>query len=73
MNPGNAVARLCAVGMRAGTEGRADAARELFERAWGLAADEYEACAAAHHLARRQTSPEAVLHWNQECPDRVTW
>ncbi|WP_329560782.1 hypothetical protein OG711_26215 [Streptomyces uncialis] len=71
MNPGNAVVRLCADGMRAETEGRADDARELFERAWDLAADDYEACVAAHYLARHQTSPEGVLRWNQECLDRA--
>ncbi|KUL34081.1 hypothetical protein ADL22_31370 [Streptomyces sp. NRRL F-4489] len=65
------VVRLCVAGMRAEAEGRAEAARELFQQAWGGARDDYEACIAAHYLARHQSSPEETLRWNQECLDRA--
>lgn len=66
MNPENPVVRLCAQGMQAEAEGRDDAAREHFQQAWDLAADDYEACIAAHYLARHQPSAELTLRWNRE-------
>ncbi len=71
MDPELPVVRLCGEGMQAEAEGRAEAARELFQQAWGIAADDYEACIAAHYLARHQTSAEETLRWNQECLDRA--
>lgn len=71
MDPDNPVIRLCAQGMRAETEGRPDEARELFLRAWQTAADDYQACVAAHYLARHQSDPEQTLHWNEECLRRA--
>ncbi|WP_329235189.1 hypothetical protein OG417_29240 [Actinoallomurus sp. NBC_01490] len=71
MDPQNPVVRLCAEGMRAETEGRDADARELFEQAWRTAADDYEACVAAHYLARHQPTPRETLRWNQECLDRA--
>ncbi|PXY21940.1 hypothetical protein [Prauserella flavalba] len=74
MNPDNPVVRLCAEGMAAEASGDDDAARALFEQAWAAATDDYEACVAAHYLARHQPTPELTLHWNAEClrlADRV--
>ncbi|MFD8543551.1 hypothetical protein [Streptomyces sp. NPDC059649] len=71
MDPELPVVRLCGEGMQAEAEGRAEAARELFQRAWEIAADDYEACIAAHYLARHQESAEDTLRWNQECLDRA--
>ncbi|MFJ6182592.1 hypothetical protein [Streptomyces sp. NPDC092295] len=71
MDPENPVVRLCAQGMTAETEGREADARELFLRAWEAAADDYEACVAAHYLARHQPTPEETLRWNQECLTRA--
>lgn len=65
------VVRLCVEGMQAETEGRPDVAQGLFQRAWDIAADDYEACIAAHYLARHQSTPEDTLRWNQECLDRA--
>ncbi|RGC68468.1 hypothetical protein C5N14_13190 [Micromonospora sp. MW-13] len=28
--------------------------------------DDYDACVAAHYLARQQDDPEEILRWNQE-------
>ncbi|MFI9050574.1 hypothetical protein [Streptomyces sp. NPDC053427] len=71
MDPDLPVVRLCVAGMEAEADGRADAAYELFRQAWDVARDDYEACIAAHYLARHQSSPEETLRWNQECLDRA--
>jgi|SRR5215207_4521350 len=66
MNPDNPVVRLCAEGMNAEGEGRPDEARRLFQQAWDESTDDFEACVAAHYLARHQETPEETLRWNQE-------
>ncbi|GAA0602772.1 hypothetical protein GCM10010174_18740 [Kutzneria viridogrisea] len=71
MDPNNPVVLLCAQGMRAEAEGRAAEAEALFRQAWDAATDDYDACVAAHYLARHQKRPEDVLHWNQVCLDRA--
>ncbi|MFJ9414977.1 hypothetical protein ACIRPT_12515 [Streptomyces sp. NPDC101227] len=71
MDPELPVVRLCVAGMQAEAEGRTDAAYELFRQAWDAAGDDYEACIAAHYLARHQSSPEETLRWNQECLNRA--
>ncbi|NUP44598.1 MAG: hypothetical protein HOY76_48115 [Streptomyces sp.] len=71
MDPENPVVRLCVQGMTAEAEGRNEDARALFQRAWDTAADDYEACVAAHYLARHQPDPQGTLRWNQECLDRA--
>ncbi|MFI0977981.1 hypothetical protein ACH4SP_13400 [Streptomyces sp. NPDC021093] len=71
MDVENPVVALCMRGMRAEAEGRADEARRLFVRAWESAGDDYDACVAAHYLARQQSSPEETLRWNRECLDRA--
>jgi len=65
MDPDNPVVKLCAEGMQAEGENRPDDARELFEQAWALATDDYEACIAAHYVARHQRDAAAALHWNE--------
>lgn len=65
MDPDNPVVKLCAAGMQAEAQGRLDEARELFRQAWAARRDDFEACVAAHYLARHQERPEEVLHWNQ--------
>ncbi|MDN3354286.1 hypothetical protein QWU11_16955 [Actinomadura sp. DC4] len=71
MDPDNPVVRLCSEGMRAEAEGRDADARDLFRKAWETAGDDYEACVAAHYLARHQPTPQETLRWNQECLDRA--
>ncbi|RKN10562.1 hypothetical protein [Streptomyces radicis] len=71
MDTDNPVVRLCSEGMRAEAEGRDDDARDLFRRAWETAADDYEACVAAHYLARHQPTPRLTLRWNLECLERA--
>jgi hypothetical protein len=62
IDPNNPVVALCAAGMA--VDGDADAARQLFEEAWALRCDDYDACIAAHFLARHQPTPESRLEWN---------
>lgn len=66
MDLNNPVVKLCVEGTRAEFEGRIEDARTLYMQAWAAARDDYEACVAAHYLARRQESPQARLHWNRE-------
>ncbi|MFC4586051.1 hypothetical protein [Sphaerisporangium corydalis] len=60
----NAVVRLCSEGMRAESEGKPEDARRLFDQAWAERGDDFDACVAAHYVARQQDSPEETLLWN---------
>lgn len=71
MDPNNPVIKLCAEGMQAETQGKNQSALELFTQAWEASQDDYEACVAAHYLARQQTTPQDVLRWNQEALQRA--
>jgi hypothetical protein len=61
----NPVVRLCVAVTQAEFAGRLDEARLLSWQAWQIASDDYEACIAAHYVARYQESYEECLHWNQ--------
>ncbi|MCC6167392.1 MAG: hypothetical protein IT329_09220 [Caldilineaceae bacterium] len=71
MEPNNPVVKLCAAGMEAEGEGRLADAAALFMQAWDTAQGDYEACIAAHYVARRQPTPEQTLYWNQVAVDRA--
>ena len=45
--------------------------RRLYQRAWDAHTDDYEACIAAHYVARFQESPEETLRWNQIALERA--
>jgi hypothetical protein len=62
IDPTNPVVALCAEGMAA--EGEPAEARRLFERAWALRRDDYDAAIAAHFVARHQPTPAETLRWN---------
>lgn len=66
MDPENPVVKLCVAGMHA--EGRGDVAdaRRMFGEAWTIAGNDFEACIAAHYVARHQSTAEDMLWWNQE-------
>jgi hypothetical protein len=61
----NPVIQLCLAGTQAEFEGRPDVARSAYRQAWDIAQDDYDACVAAHYVARLQTDPAVTLHWNQ--------
>ncbi len=65
MDPENPIVKLCADGMQAEFEGRLERARALFAQAWQEHRDDFEACIAAHYLARHQDDPQDALYWNQ--------
>lgn len=71
MDPENPVVKLCVAGLAAEGEGRGADAKALFERAWDLSRDDYEACISAHYVARHQTTPEATFEWNEQALHRA--
>ena len=62
MDASNPVVALCAQGMA--VEGTPDEALRLFEQAWAIRSDDFDAAVAAHFLARHQPTDDATLHWN---------
>jgi hypothetical protein len=71
LDPDNPVVRLCVAGMQAESEGQSAHARDLFAQAWAARQDDFDACIAAHYVARHQECPEDTLHWNQEALTRA--
>ncbi|MEZ4588144.1 MAG: hypothetical protein R2909_17335 [Gemmatimonadales bacterium] len=71
IDPANPVVALCARGMEAESGGDRDLAARLFLEAWERAADDYEACIAAHYVARHQSEPAELLRWNQVALQRA--
>lgn len=66
MNIENRVIKLCVQGTQAEFRGDIELAKRLYRQAWEARQDDYEACIAAHYLARHQEDPELALHWNKE-------
>lgn len=60
----NPVIKYCIEGIWAELDDRPDDARIHYQRAWASCTNEYEACLAAHYLARTQDTSDASLHWN---------
>jgi hypothetical protein len=71
MNVNNPVIKLCAAGMQAETAGRGGEAYALFMQAWEARADDYDACVAAHFVARYQQEPADSLRWNHVALERA--
>jgi len=67
----NEVVKLCAEGMQAEAQGQLEQARALFEQAWAARNDDFDACVAAHYVARHQTTEALRLAWNQTALDRA--
>lgn len=65
MDLSNPVFQLCMDGTRAEFAHRLDDARDLYQQAWDARVDDYDACIAAHYVARFQDSVEESLRWNQ--------
>ncbi|MEZ4712714.1 MAG: hypothetical protein R3A44_36340 [Caldilineaceae bacterium] len=62
--------KLCVAGAEAEFAGKIDEAKTLYRQAWDAATDDYEACMAAHYMARHQ-SPEEAFRWNQIALERA--
>jgi tetratricopeptide (TPR) repeat protein len=67
----NPVVKLCVAGTQAEFKGALEEARTLYQQAWESARDDYEACIAAHYVARFQDDPEQKLHWNRIALERA--
>jgi hypothetical protein len=65
MDLSNPIIQLCMAGTRAEFEHRLTDASVLYQQAWEVRTDDYEACIAAHYVARFQDSAEESLRWNQ--------
>ena len=65
MDLNNPIIQLCIAGTRAEFEHRLEDARALYRQAWEAHTDDYDACIAAHYVARFQDSMEESLRWNQ--------
>ena len=65
MDTNNTIIQLCMAGTRAEFEHRLEDARRLYKQAWDMHTNDYEACIAAHYMARFQESHAETLHWNQ--------
>ena len=61
----NPVIKLCIAGTQAEFQGQIQAAAALYMQAWQAATDDYEACIAAHYVARFQQDAAETLRWNQ--------
>ena len=66
MDPNNPVVKLCAAGIGEEMAGRRDEAAKLYHEAWDARTSDYEACIAAHYVARLQATPHDALRWNSE-------
>lgn len=69
MDPNNPVVKLCVAGMEAEWQGAPEAALTLYMQAWEARQDDFDACIAAHYIARHQPTPETTFHWNQRALD----
>lgn len=65
MNLDNPVITLCVKITQAEFAGQHDEARNLAQQAWETVTNDYEACIAAHYVARFQTEPRQIFRWNQ--------
>ncbi len=64
-NPSNLVIQLCMQGMQLEETGKAEAAGQLFVRAWNAATNDFEKFMAAYYVARRQKEASGKLSWYQ--------
>ncbi len=65
MDINNPIIQLCMAGTRAEFEHRIEDALVHYQQAWEARTDNYDACIAAHYVARFQDSAEESLRWNQ--------
>ena len=71
MDLNNPVIKLCIEGTQAEFRGQINLAHSYYQKAWESAQDDYEACIAAHYLARHQDDPHKKLFWNQVALDKA--
>jgi tetratricopeptide (TPR) repeat protein len=62
----NPVVQLCIAGTQAEFQHHIDEAIEFYEQARQAQTNNYEACIAAHYMARHQKDPKIEFDWNQK-------
>ncbi|EKD87712.1 MAG: hypothetical protein ACD_35C00261G0004 [uncultured bacterium] len=65
MDANNRVIQLCIAGTQAEFQHNIEEAAALYEQAWKIQTCDYEACIAAHYMARHQKDPKVEFDWNQ--------
>lgn len=71
MNINNLVIKISIEGTQAVFKGKMDRAGRLYQQAREAAQDDFEACIAAHYVARHQDDPEKKLYWHQVALERA--
>jgi tetratricopeptide (TPR) repeat protein len=71
MDTNNPIVKLCIEGSKAEFEGRKTDAFKIYLKAWEIKTNDYEACVAAHYIARFQETPEDVFFWNKKALDHA--
>ncbi|MCE1252797.1 MAG: hypothetical protein LWX83_04520 [Anaerolineae bacterium] len=71
MDINNPVVKLCIEGTQAEFQGKPDLASDLYRQAWSLVSTDFEACVAAHYMARFLSDPQEQFNWNQEALNRA--
>ena len=66
MDVDNPVVQLCIIGTQAEFQHKVGEAKAFYEQAWQIQTNDYEACIAAHYMARHQTDPKVEFDWNQK-------
>ena len=66
IDPNSPIAILCLQGIQAEMGRDFATAKQLYEQAWSECTNDYDYCIAAHYMARVQTTPEDILHWNMQ-------
>lgn len=64
MDLNNPVIKYCVEGTQAEFIGQIEAAQSLYQQAWDAVTNDFEACVAAHYMARFQEDPQKRLFWN---------
>ena len=64
MDLNNQVVKLCVQGTQCEFAGEIEKAGQLYQQAWALAANDYEACIAAHYLAHLEKDARRKHQWN---------
>jgi hypothetical protein len=60
----NQVVQLCIAGTQAEFQHKLEEAKEFYAQAWQMQTNDYEACIAAHYMARFQEDPQIEFDWN---------
>jgi len=71
MDLNNPVIKRCIESTQAEFRGQVDQARVLVQKAWKAVRNNYEACIAAHYVARYQEDPIERLYWNRIALDKA--